>query len=419
MSSSTTGNSSALAPGDAANQFASDVSFQFDNLWSLTLGTLLYGVYLVLFGLSMGLFVSRISSKRRREGAAKGSGKSGRSKDDRAGSSSIRSWRIAARSPIFMASFALWVATTIVWILTVQRTFYGFVTYNGGVPGSSTAFFSSLSQASETTQNLFIDLGLAIGDAMILYRLWAMWRNWFVVAPALLCWVGFVAAETLAVIDTALGKLEIVANTITSSITLSLATNLYCTVLIWYRVWTVVASSANLEVARTSGRMNLTRIVLIFVESAAGFTLYTVIYFVLHLLNHKLQFGFINASPAAIGIANALIQTRVALAREKYLLSDGGEVDLGSGDAEMTLGSGDEARTGKSGTGLQFAQIGTAGSVSMFRTADLSGQTTRLGETSKIVMDPLGSGSDVMSTDGGGLVGEDLGKKRISEIDPQ
>ncbi|KAF7298570.1 hypothetical protein MIND_00803700 [Mycena indigotica] len=270
--------SNATTPGEASNQFANDVSFEFDDLWSLTLGTLLYGIYFVLFLLSTYLFAARQTRQSRRSSAI---------------------WT-AFKAPIFAASWCLFVAISIVWILTVQRTFEG-----------------SLTQPSETIQNTFIELSLAIGDGMILYRLWAIWRRWTVIIPPFLCFVGLVVTETISVVDTALGSLDIVENTITASVAFTLATNIYCTIFIWYGVWRVTSAAKSVRVVRPAGHLKLTRVVAIFVESAAGFTAYFLLYAILHLRNLKIQFGFINSVPAAIGIANALITARVALAKKE------------------------------------------------------------------------------------------------------
>nr|GAT51955.1 predicted protein [Mycena chlorophos] len=163
-----------------------DISVPFANLLGLTLSSLLYGIYLVLFLVYIYLGINGTIARN-----AAGGGHSRTSR------------RIvkALKTPIFLASLALFLTATGTWILTIYRNFRGWIPSNG-LPANPTVFFDANADISETIQNALDALSLLIGDAMIIYRLWAVWPDWRILAPVLISFTGLIGEQLLLFVNT-------------------------------------------------------------------------------------------------------------------------------------------------------------------------------------------------------------------------
>ncbi|KAJ7059460.1 hypothetical protein C8F01DRAFT_1370390 [Mycena amicta] len=266
-----------------------NVSVPFANLLGLALGGLVQGVYLVLFIGSM--YLSIYSNVGRR-------------------SKPIGRIPSALKSPIVIASLALFTTATATWILTVYRNFQGWILFQGG--SDPELFFTTSSITSETVANATTALSFVIGDAMLIYRLWAVWRNRWVLAPALLCFLGLITALVITIIQTPHINGSAISEDIglTPITVFALCTTLYCTALISYKIYKVGSAVSGLV-----GEKSLTHIAIIFAESAAAYTSWALLYAILHWVNLNLQFSIFCTLPSMLGAANALINARVALGR--------------------------------------------------------------------------------------------------------
>ncbi|KAJ7747171.1 hypothetical protein DFH07DRAFT_1037325 [Mycena maculata] len=107
------------------------------NLVAIIVGTLFYGMYFIIFVISIYLLFE----------SARGSGK----------------YRPLFRSAVFMSGGALFIATTANWVATLLRIFSGFIYFQKGLG----IYFEDNSQVTETISTVFLSLSVAIGDAMI------------------------------------------------------------------------------------------------------------------------------------------------------------------------------------------------------------------------------------------------------------
>ncbi|KAJ7264330.1 hypothetical protein C8J57DRAFT_1512404 [Mycena rebaudengoi] len=179
----------------------SQPSLPLVNLWSLTLGTLFYGMYFIVFIASMYIFLARPRGVR---GASPP----------------------PFQSMMFLSGCALFIAVTAV--LTVVRGFQGFIYFQGGL--GAHIFFNHNSQLTETLQNAFVGLSIIIGDLMTIYRLWVVWSfNKLVVVLLLFSIIGLTIAMIFVVVVTV--HLSTIAKDIiiTPLTSLTIATNVYCT----------------------------------------------------------------------------------------------------------------------------------------------------------------------------------------------
>ncbi|KAJ7122293.1 hypothetical protein C8R44DRAFT_705230 [Mycena epipterygia] len=119
-----------------------------DNLILAGLETLLYGIYLVLFFMSMYFLVRRYAS--------------------------THSWtnkpRKPLRSPVFSFSIVLFLANTGHWVGTAIRTWLAFIRFQGD-PECSVAFFNDPSHPTRVAQTWLLAVALIMGDGLIIHRL--------------------------------------------------------------------------------------------------------------------------------------------------------------------------------------------------------------------------------------------------------
>ncbi|KAF7291762.1 hypothetical protein HMN09_01235800 [Mycena chlorophos] len=274
-----------------------NVSLPFAELLGLTLGTLAYGVYLVLFALSMYLFLHWRDATT----STRGLGAAHPSLSRRVGG--------AARIPIILASFLLFFTTTTAYGVSVYRSFRGLLFFKEGPD----AYFLGVIDASATAQTVFFAVSLVIGDFMILYRLWAVWRTLYIIILPTLSVIGLFVSFMMYAAGAAtftVGKLNTLVTIATIFI---LVTNTYFEVGIAYRIITKAKLSKG--IVRLSGERSTMYFLAIFVESAAVYTVWTVFFTILHLLNLNLQEAILFTVPSVLGSANALINSRIALGR--------------------------------------------------------------------------------------------------------
>nr|GAT42671.1 predicted protein [Mycena chlorophos] len=198
-----------------------NVSLPFAELLGLTLGALAYGVYLVLFVISMYLFLHQRDPGRDAAAFTRGIGVPRPSLSRRVGG--------AARIPIILASFLLFSTTTTAYSILVYRSFQGLLFFQGGPD----AYFLGVIDASATAQTTFFALSVVIGDFMILYRLWAVWRTLYIIIPPALSVIGLFVSFIMY--SGGAGKFTV--STLNTLITIGtifiLVTNIYCTGEFW------------------------------------------------------------------------------------------------------------------------------------------------------------------------------------------
>ncbi|KAJ7750702.1 hypothetical protein DFH07DRAFT_1062067 [Mycena maculata] len=259
-------------------------------LVGLILGTLFYGMYFIIFVISMYLLFE----------SARGSGK----------------YRSLFASVVFMSGWVLFIAITGNWVATLVRITTGFIYFENGLGASK--YFNDDSQANETIASAFLSLSVFIGDAMIIYRLWVVWAyNKTVTIIPILSLLGFFTSCIITLQATV---------HITDALK-SIALDVGLTPI---SVFTLVPHRmGNLENQQQSicGQVdvpisplkyltfNSKHFLAILVESAALYTSWAIYYTICHQLNSNLQFIALNAFPSIAGIANALIHVRIGLGR--------------------------------------------------------------------------------------------------------
>ncbi|KAF7364202.1 hypothetical protein MSAN_01079500 [Mycena sanguinolenta] len=123
------------------------------NLITLTLGTLFYGIYMVLFFISLHLL--RRYKKMHKPNSV-------------------------CKAIVFVSAICLFVVVTAHWITIVCQAFLLFVASPQGPDAE--AVFNNRMQATVTAQDTLMTVAILVGDSLIIYRLWVVWRTRLVLA---------------------------------------------------------------------------------------------------------------------------------------------------------------------------------------------------------------------------------------------
>ncbi|KAJ7935966.1 hypothetical protein B0H13DRAFT_2463116 [Mycena leptocephala] len=275
------------------------------NLVMLTMATLFYGMYFIIFVTSMQLLF----------GKARESGK----------------YLPLLKTVVFISGCALFLAITAHWITTTVSTFQGFIYFQGGQ--SANVYFSDNGRATETLGDIFLGLSVLIGDSMIIYRLLVVWcyRKVVIIIPVL-SMVGLLISYIITVQTTIHVKSIALDTGLIPSTVLTLVTNVYCTVFIAWEIWWITSK------CQVVGGLNLRNFLAILVESAAIYTSWVIYFTTCHQLDSNLQYVALGALPAVVGITNGLIHVRVGLGRtiEQMQMSGSNGSTTGLGSSLVT-----------------------------------------------------------------------------------
>ncbi|KAF9810038.1 hypothetical protein IEO21_07156 [Rhodonia placenta] len=260
------------------------------NLATVPMESFLYGIFTVLFVASTWLLLQRDRDQRN------------------AGVSSRPIWR----TPMFLAAVFMYLMLTGHWMLTVIRLFEAFVNWQGGT--DPIIAYADLSRLTEVIKTAFLVAIVLTSDAMIIYRLWVIWsyNHWVVIFPVL-SWCGLVACGTGVCWQFAVYTLgDDVFKTsagrwITSDCVFTFSTNVYCSILIAYRVWRTRISSKSYGGASVMGALA------IIIESAALQSTWNLIFFITYQVKSNIQFTTCDLWASFCGISFMLINLRVSL----------------------------------------------------------------------------------------------------------
>ncbi|KAF7312499.1 hypothetical protein MIND_00263600 [Mycena indigotica] len=269
-------------PGTPVQQLAVQMSV-------VVLETLFYGIFLVLFFAMGYIRLHSRNSTRLGFGASFG------------------------RSPVELALFALLLLSTTHWTITLISFFSTFL----GPGRDSVAAMIHASRNSpsllrlQSTQNMLTLLSMAVGDAVIIHRLWVVYtHNLRIVIAPLAFWAGLIVTGFYVVVRLYINlpnAHKTVSGWITANWVLSAATCVYCTTFLACRVWTTCRESPG----KRTGKLMASLVVL--VESAAIWTSWMLVYIVLHEVHTVVQLAFNACVTSLLGIVNTSIYLRIAV----------------------------------------------------------------------------------------------------------
>ncbi|CCM02394.1 uncharacterized protein FIBRA_04492 [Fibroporia radiculosa] len=269
------------------------VSLISANLATISIESFLYGVFVMLYTSSVYFLVQR-------------------------GQRKLISLGLPAKSiykaPMFVVAHIIFCTVTGHWILTVYRLFYAFVNYEGGT--QATWVYANLALDSEIVKSGLLMATLAASDAMIVSQVPIFPQgaaNKWVAIPPLITWLGLIAngiGVCLQFAEFTMGEYvyaDYAGRWVTADCIFTFLTNVYCSLLISWRVW---RSRSRAKPLRNNSALGALAII---VESAAIQTVWNLIFFVLFQVRSNAQFIAIDLWSPMSGIAFMLINLRVAL----------------------------------------------------------------------------------------------------------
>ncbi|KAL1942174.1 hypothetical protein VTO73DRAFT_6238 [Trametes versicolor] len=225
--------------------------------------------------------------------------------------SSERIWA----SPLFIGTVLLLMTVTAHWIITVRRLFEAFLLHGGGQHPAT--YYLTVEAPTQVAATAFVVASVIVGDIILTYRIWVVWdRRWSLIIFPTLCTLGYVAMGISVIQLFAVYRpgespfVNAAQRRIITTAAFTLTTNIYGTASIAYRIWT---SNRALKHDHTLPGMGLTEALVIFIESAALYTAWTLFFLVSYSSNSLLEAFAFHCIPAATGISFMLIIVRVGL----------------------------------------------------------------------------------------------------------
>ncbi|KAK7692891.1 hypothetical protein QCA50_004526 [Cerrena zonata] len=279
------------------SSFAADES----KLVSIFVQTLLYGIFSVLFVISIWVLRRKMSG-----GAGMG-------------------------ATMFGVAVTMWVLATMHLGVNFARIFNAFITYRNE-PGGPAAYFYDLSSFTNVFGSAIYITQTLVGDGFVLYRAAIVWNKnlWIIVLPCLLLTGSAVSGGVIlyifAKIDT---QTEIfsdqLSHWISSFFALTLATNIICTTLVAFKIWQVNKLSVRV------GATNLIPVFFVVIESGALYSMTLIVLLATYLAGSWSQYLLIDALSPIIGIVFSFVIVRLGLS-----LSSSSETTRSQRDVDRT-----------------------------------------------------------------------------------
>ncbi|PIL34431.1 hypothetical protein GSI_03206 [Ganoderma sinense ZZ0214-1] len=271
-----------------ADSFPVDVA----QLVALFMESILYGIFLVSFGMCM--YVMLVKTRSRRQGK---------------------------RIVFFIVALLLFVFATLDVSIQLRHVLYAFIWYRG--PGGAIGEFSDLSYWLNAMKSVTYNAQTSIADGMLIYRCYIVYNGrWIIVVPLCVLWVagavveGFNCYIEFTLHENALLNTSRLAPFITSTVSITLVLNIIATSLIVYKIWSIerrsrIAFASHDASAGYNNTTALRRAMHIVIESGLMYTLSVVIVFVVFLASNNAQYAVSDCVVQIIGIAFNLIIIRI------------------------------------------------------------------------------------------------------------
>ncbi|KAF9458826.1 hypothetical protein BDZ94DRAFT_1312928 [Collybia nuda] len=218
------------------------------------------------------------------------------------------------RSSIYLeiTSIALFCLITAHLGLDIDRAFRAF-TENTGAPDFAEQYFLTLTGSEVLAKNAAYATITLIADLFLTYRCFAAFgRNYFAIVVPSLLFIGNLVTATLAAVafkqaHDGPGVAEVISR-IKFMYICTLALNLWCTVSIAIKIWLVQRNTVGMD---GPGSHVLGNTITIIVESAAVYSVFTIILIASAFYQSSLMYAILNPMPSIIGVVFSLIIVRV------------------------------------------------------------------------------------------------------------
>ncbi|KAJ7708731.1 hypothetical protein B0H17DRAFT_971287 [Mycena rosella] len=159
--------------------------------------------------------------------------------------------------PMVVAACLLFILSTLHIISDIKRIYSGLVVFRDTYPGGPPAWFANTSDPSFIFKNAVYSFQTALGDGVVIYRCYMVWRSiWVTVVPGIL-WLVFCASAVGSIYTASQREADSgnifaqrTGQWITAFYVTTLACNLCATVLLAYKLWMVDRSVRDSRVSK-------------------------------------------------------------------------------------------------------------------------------------------------------------------------
>ncbi|KAI0336217.1 hypothetical protein GY45DRAFT_1316329 [Cubamyces sp. BRFM 1775] len=212
---------------------------------------------------------------------------------------------------MMLVSALIFVIATMHIATNFSRIILAFIVH-ADAPGGPAAFFNELSNFTQMFGSTLYVLQTLLGDAMVLYRCYLVWeRQWIVVVFPCILLMGSLATGVGIlysfdkVVPQALIFVVQLGHWITAFFSMTFATNVICTVLVAYRIW-------SLNRKFLFRHEKLRPVMVLIVESGAFYSATLLALLVLYNADSWFQYVVLDAVSAIVGIVFSVIMLRIA-----------------------------------------------------------------------------------------------------------
>ncbi|KAJ7869886.1 hypothetical protein B0H14DRAFT_2726665 [Mycena olivaceomarginata] len=251
------------------------LSLIYVNLATLALGSLFYGIYSVLFSISIYLFIRRHNAEYT--------------------SPESRKNNSIYKSMVFLSAISLFAVVTTHWLITVYGAFIAFRSFPS-CPDSEISVNENSQLVLDTAQDSVLSAAIILGDSLITHRLWVVWSH-----KKLILVIPLLSLATLTITSSFSTYTNVHNPDVFSNPYLKVNTGLILLyVFCLYRFHSGFFIQA---IARTT----------IFCTAFISWRIWTVTRFSKLSEGNNLRALVVQTGPAVVGMVNALIHTRVGL----------------------------------------------------------------------------------------------------------
>ncbi|KIJ34295.1 hypothetical protein M422DRAFT_782921 [Sphaerobolus stellatus SS14] len=253
-------------------------------LVSIFIQTLLYGAYTVVFGLTYWVLVYRRPKGR------------------------------PINKTMLSISIVMFVLGTMHIAVNYTRIIKAFIILKNE-PGGPAAFFNQLSEFTQIFGSTIYVAQTLIGDSVVLFRCYIVWgkRVSVIIFPILLLLgstvtgVGILFSFAKVVPEADIFVVEL-SQWIVSFFSMTLATNIICTGLVAYRIWSI-----NRQTAKLSSGHSMRPIMILVIESGAIYSATLLTLLILYKADSWFQYVLLDAISPIVGLVFSMIILRIGL----------------------------------------------------------------------------------------------------------
>ncbi|KAJ8594707.1 hypothetical protein M405DRAFT_808472 [Rhizopogon salebrosus TDB-379] len=218
--------------------------------------------------------------------------------------------------PMALVAIVLLVLSTAYMAVDIVRTENAFVKYRDTFPGGPSAYFEDVTQPLYVVKYLILTLQTMVGDGVLIYRCYVVWKSIWIIALPSLVWCFSVVAGIVAPYSAwraTTNASNIYAKStsqwVTAYCTSTLATNFLGTGLLAYRIWTIDRSVAGLRTTR-SPMMYILRVIL---DAAILYSVALLIVLISFTRSNNGNIVMLYMVPSLISIAFYMVLIRIAI----------------------------------------------------------------------------------------------------------